>query len=615
MFLLSARGQDLYLNFEGIADGTQLSTAVLGAGAKTNGNAVTFATTITGSATGCKVVNDTAHAGLLRPVTVAGTPYTNSSPTKSLLCDSFTAGDIVEFNIGFAASKKASYGYSITLTNWGLSSVGNFYNCGGFESGGTYGVTSMVDDSPAHFQAETNSGIGTAVNVGNFTIWITGLWDSANRKYINAYYNQTNMVLLGFSSGVTVLNATVATMTFGITGSHSFTANRNYYLNNLILYTNGSVWPVWPGNNLQIPTNFTPAAVTQAISLMSAGDWCMLPGTNATWTSGITFNKNNSVLTSVIQTKYGTNQTVITADGVFDFLTVSGDYCVVSNFQAKGDGINDEAVGIVHTGLHGRYSNLYLHEFLYGFYMQNSGLMYDSVVNDCHIACRNIPGSSFYDTYFPLANDSTNQFVYEDSIFDWTSEKNVAEAAAIFSSQEGQAFTIRHCTSNLNKAGGTVAPVIDYHGDWDPGPDAFYRPGTLLQVYKYDVTIGASSISGNKFADLRGGVSYIYSNTITGANYDSDKGVVCREEHMFDDASPYVLTNTFIFNNTQPNGPMPINNPLENGGQVFPGREYTNVAPTVLVQLRYKHPMRESAAPAAPTNLRLGAKFALKLRK
>ena len=128
---LSSKGQDLYLNFEGIAHGTQLSTAVLGAGAKTNGNAVTFATTITGSATGVKVVDDIAHVGLIRPVTVAGISYTNKNPTKSLLCDSFTAGDIVEFNIGFAASRKASCGFSITLTNWG--SGFNFYNCGGLK--------------------------------------------------------------------------------------------------------------------------------------------------------------------------------------------------------------------------------------------------------------------------------------------------------------------------------------------------------------------------------------------------------------------------------------------------------------------------------------------------
>lgn len=66
---------------------------------------------------------------------------------------------------------------------------------------------------------------------------------------------------------------------------------------------------------------------------------------------------------------------------------------------------------------------------------------------------------------------------------------------------------------------------------------------------------------------------------------------------MFDDATPYTLTNAFNFRNTQPNGNMPVNNPLENGGQVFAGREYTNVAPAVLVQLSYPHPLRNEPAP------------------
>jgi hypothetical protein len=593
---------DLYVNFEGVSAGTAASASIMGTISKTNGNAVTFS--YVGTSTGISVENDTVHPGLLAPVKVAGASYTNSSPTKALYVQPDVGGDgnLQKLLWTYAASRKVSCGFSITMTNFGSAATA-FYNCGGFETGGDYGVVSMVADSTVpYIQAEDIGGTGADVLIGgngtsHLTIWVTLLWDSANSKFIAAFYNQTNMSLMGFSTRAITLNATVNTMGWGGTAAHTYAANENYYLNNLILYTNGNVWPVWPGTTAQVPTNSSGAAITQAISLMSNGDTLFLPATNITITSGITFNKTSSTMTSVLRNQYGTNKTTILADGVIDAFTISGDYNVVTNFAITGDGANDEATGIVSSGAHNRYGWMYLSELAVGFYAQNNGLMHDSTILDCAISARNIFGDAYFTTYGPrLAYNSTNQMVYEDMYVAWGAGKNATGSNPLMSSQEGQAWMFRHSTCYVNRASCDLSPAFDFHGDWDPGSN--YMPGLLLQIYKIDLLIGASGISGAKYADIRGWESDIHSNKVWGGTYDADKGINYREEHLLDDAIPWVVTNSFNAYNFDNGGAHTMAVSITSN-TVVDGINFSN-ALSGQTKLAYPHPDRGIAAAAPP---------------
>lgn len=595
---LGATGADLYVNFESVANGTTLSSAIMGQISKTNGDAVTFSTDIRGTASAVKVVNDTAHAGLLRPVLVNGTYYTNSSPTKALLVDSFASGgDLVKFVWTMkAASRKVSYGYSITLTNWGAG--GNFYNAGGLELGVDYLVLSMVDDSPPFFQLENNTApYGADINVGNnFTIWVSGLWDSANNIGIHQYYNQTNMTLIGFSTASIAHNAAVSDFGWGITGAHSFSANRNFYLNNLILYTNGNVFPVWPGSGLQVPTNSTVTAMSAAITAMSNGDWLIVPATNQTWSSGVTFAKNNCTIAGLGDTNAGGS--IITLNGAITGWTVTGTLNVLTNLTITGVGTTDEATGIDHVGYHNRYTHILLKELDVAFYCRAPGLMDHFNLNDNNFSARNIFGfgSGFFESHYRLSRNSTNKMVYETGGIAWTSAKNQTGSGRIMSSQEDQAWCMRFVNIDLNKASASPQPCFDYHGDWDPGE--LYNPGTLLEIYKVNLNVGASSISGGKFVHFRGSEGYVYSNTVTGAQFDSNQGIVLVEEHPFpEDAIPWPVTNSVVTANLDGatgTHAMSVNDDLTLGAgtTVAGGRNWTNTfnAAFPLVELQYPHP-------------------------
>jgi hypothetical protein len=612
---LPARAQDLYVEFENIAAGTTDAAINMGTISHTNGNAVTFAWT--GSAGKVSVENGGMNYGLLRPVTVGGISYTNSAFTKHLLCKSDNTVSLQQmFTWTFAAStRKASFGFFLTISNF--TGLGSTYSIGGLYQGNAYSIANVRNDSPLVIQNEGfTSPYGEDITIqNNVPIWVTGFWDSANATANNRsrmyFYNATNWTLIGFSiDSFAVQNDKMTDFEMGIQDAHTKDAGTAYRIGAMLVYTNVAA-PVWPGNNLQIPTNSSSTAVTTAIAAAANGDFIVLPATNQTWTSGVTLNKDSVWLSGLagmpgsILTK-GTNSTVIKADGVFDALTVSGDFNTVTNFQITGDGSNDEATGIVNTGAHNRYSWLFIQEMAVGFYAKNSGLLDSSLILNCEHSTRNIFGDAYYNTWNPLPLDSTNAFVYEDDTWKWTSGKNTTGPSPFMSSQQGQAFMVRHSYFEIAQAGTTAEPAIDYHGDWDPGSDAVYRPGAMLQIYSnvFNFPNDAPSAHGAKFVDVRGGpFTMIYSNQILGGNYAANDGIVYREEHMFDDSTPYTLTNAFNFNNSQPNGNMPVNNPLENGGQVFAGREYTNVAPAVLVQLAYPHPMRGIAAPPPPSTM------------
>ena len=586
--------QELYLNFESFSSGDAINTeAAMAAMSRTNGGAVSFQMHATYAPHRIVTGN---KPSLLRPVTVAGTSYTNETLSREW---EVSADDGVNTNYlqwTFAASRKVSYGLGITLTNWSAG-LGNYYNPASLENGSTYSVLSVIDNNPITMQMETNSNIGASIAVPqNVKLWVTCLWDSANGRTLFHFYNRTNMVLIGVSSGATANNATVKDFRLGVIDAHTKTTGTKYRIGEVILFTNGTQFPVWPGNALHMPTNLTPTAVAAALTASSSGDHIILPATNATWTSGVTVSQDSRVLYGL----GGTNGTVITADGVFDTFTVSGSFNTISNLQIKGDGTTDEADGFLLTGSHNRISGVYLRELNVAVYAQAPGLVDSCEIDDSWRTARVIFGPSFYDANYPLALDSTNVCVFEDCVMRWTSAKNQTGSQAFISSQVGQAWTVRHSTLVFDRAGADVSPMFDHHGD----SSGLSRPGVIAQIYANTITIGASGISGQKFADLRGSRAMVYSNTVTGAQYDSGKGVVMRKDSISGTGS-WLVNNTYVWANKDgASGTHDMAVTAEDG--LADGVEWFSSAPTPLVQLAYPHPMRGTAVassgiPARPT--------------
>lgn len=592
----SISAQDLFVTFEDVAAGTTDSAINIGTISKTNGTAVAFSWT--GSAGKVSVENGGLNMSLLSPVTVGGNTY-DGTATKHLLCKSDdTVSSHQKFTFTFAASRKISVGWACAISNF--TGLGSFYNLGALESGGTYSVLSLINNNPPTMQAETNSDVGTSINVpNNCPLWVTCLWDSANRKTIWDFYNLTNGVLLGRSTGATALNATISTFTWGITDAHSKDAGTVYRMANAILYTNGTQWPVWPGGSLHFPTNLTPTGVTAAIAASSEGDTILLPATNATWTSGVTVSGNSRTIAAIqSQAGQGTNTTVITADGGFTAFTLSGSYNKLSNVQIKGDGTTDEADGVLVTGPHNRIEGCWLRELNVAIYWQDFGLCDGTVIDDCWKVGRVIFPSSYYATYYPLSPDSTNRVVYEDFVWNWTSAKNQTGSQNLISSQVAQALTLRHGTIVLNNASTDPAPVIDFHGD-DQG-SGIPVPGVDLEVYKVTMNVLAGSVSGQKWVDIRGSRARVYSNTVTGASYDASQGIYLREERPSDSPN-YLVNNTYIWENYDGvSGTDAF--PITDDANITAGVDYFTTALSPLVQLAYPHPWRsEAGAPSIPT--------------
>lgn len=583
------------MSFESFNSGDAInSEAAMAQMSKTNGSAVTFQMHAT--AAPHRIV--TANApGLFRPITVGGVSVTNATVTREW---EVSADDNVDTNYlqwTFAASRKVSYGLELTLTNWSAG-LGNFYNPCSLENGATYSVLSVIDNNPITMQMETNSNVGTSIAVPqNVRLWITCLFDSANSKTLFHFYNRTNMTLIGVSSGALVANSTVKDFRVGIIDAHTKTTGTKYRLGQIILYTNGTQFPVWPGGGVQCPTNFTPTAVTAALAASASGDHIVLPATNATWTSGVSVSQDSRVIRGL----GGTNGTVITADGVFDTFAVSGSFNTLSNLQIKGDGTTDEADGIVVSGGFTHLSDLFLRELNVAIYWQAPGLSRRCVIGDNWRAHRVIFGSSFYDTYYPLALDSTNVACMEDSIYYWSSAKNQTGAQAFLSSQVGQAFVFRHNYVSLDAAGVTAAPVFDYHGD----SSGLSRPGVIAQIYSNRVAIGATDISGNKFVDLRGSRAMVYSNLVTGATYDAGKGVVLRKDSISGTTS-WLVNNTYVWANKDgTTGTHDMAVSPENG--LADGVEFFTTAPAPLVQLPYPHPLLGIASEPSGTGTQVPA--------
>lgn len=611
IFLLytpSIKSQDLMISFDMAEAGQTDSSINMGQISRTNGSAVSFSWS--GSAGKVSVENGGLGMVFHRPVTIGGTTYEDTSFSKHLLCKADdTVSTPQRFTWTFAASRKASYGYFITISNF--TGTGSFYGAGGLETGTDYQILSIVNNNPPYIQNEGfNSPYGENINIANnLLIWVTGIWDSAQANAANRsrmyFYNATNMALIGFSIDQNITqNATVNTFKYGIHDAHAKDPGTSYRLGPVLVWTNGTKFPVWPGgSDLHSPTNFSPAGVSDALTKASDGDSIILPATNSTWTSGVTVSGNNLNIYGLISS----NSTTILADGVFTAFTISGNLNTVSNLHIYGDGSNDEADGFLLTGDHNWLSRIMLRELNVAIYARAPGLISDSSISDSWRAARIIFDADFYDSNYPLALNSTNVWVIEDCNLSWTSAKNQVSSQTFISSQVGQSWIVRHCDLIFDKTGADVAPMFDYHGD----SSGLSRPGVIAQIYKNNITISASGISGQKFADLRGSRSMVYSNIVTGAQYDSGKGVVLRKDSI-SGTSSWLVNNTYVWENYDGvSGTHAMAVTAENG--LSDGVEFFTSIPSPLVQLAYPHPIRSSGS-QSPITVLIGEGIQIKIR-
>jgi hypothetical protein len=553
-FLFSATPTpELYVDFEGVAAGTTDSSINMGAISHTN---ATFTYDWVGSAGRVSVENGGLGHGLFRPIKVGSTLYTNANPTHHLLCKSDSGVSTPQrFRWTFSgASRKISYGFSITLSNFvNNGGTTGFYNCFGAESGVNYSYLSFVDDVTTYFQNEgTTSPYGQDVSGGfnNITIWVTGIWDSAqasaNDRSRQYYYNQTNMVLIGFSIDPFVTqNATVNQIFYGITDGHSKSAGTSYRLGSLIVYTNGNQFPVWPGTFLQVPTNFSPAGVSAAIAASANGDSILLPSTNSTWSSGVTFNgKTNVDMAGIHRSGLGTNNTVITLSAEFEAIGLGGSYNTVSNLQMRGAGVSETGTAISMDNPWNRVSRCFFRLLNVPVYGKNFGLVDNCVIGDSFRFARVIMDDSFYSTYYPLAWDSTNYFVMEDNYMYWSSSKLCDSGAceACITSQDTDSWIARHNYFSLENSVADPGPLFDFHGD-EVG-SGLPHPGIAVQIYSNRV-FRSTSWNG-KFADIRGSRSLIYSNYCT--TVDVLDGIAFREERPTD-VPNYKVNNSYCWQN------------------------------------------------------------------
>ncbi len=574
------RAQDLYVNFEDIAAGTQDSAIDMATCMKTNGTAIKTRTW-SGSAGKVTVVNDN-HAGLLRPVTVGGITYANSAPTHALLCEADSGATLQKFTFGFIQSRKVSWGYSITLSNW--NGGFNFYNAGGVERGSDYSVLSIVDDPTPYFQNENlNSPYGENINVqNNVTIWVTGLWDSANSTSRHYFYNLTNMTLIGFSIAPQTLNATVDTFTWGITDNHSHTTGTDYRLNNLLLYTNGA-FPVWPGSNLQIPTNSSRAGAVQAIAAAIDGDTILMPATNQTWTSSVTLNKNRITLASVLPNRWGSNKTAITISGAITdpnaALIVSGYMNVVSNIMIKGAGVSEEADGIsIPTGaLSNVIAFVHAENLAVPFNVHDGCLIkYCNSVNCDFILGRDNRTVAYYNANAPLAKTSLKHSVFETGLATWNNSKLDGGAEAGFSSQVGAAWMIRHYDFDLESSGVNPAPGFDAHGE-SPGLTVPILSGLLLSN-----RFARATAWNGKFIDIRSPNVWVISNIVTGV--DVLDGVFVRNED-----APFPISNCYIKGNKD-GAAGNVDMTVQDDGTATAGVDYFPTLPADESMIAFPHP-------------------------
>jgi hypothetical protein len=321
--------------------------------------------------------------------------------------------------------------------------------------------------------------------------------------------------------------------------------------------------------------------------------------------------------------QYGTNETTITGDNgssTFHVFDVTGMFNTVSNFAVKGDGSNDEVDAFHNSGWYNRYSHLYVRECATAFYVHLPGLCDNSVIADNwrvgRVIFDNPSVTAFYDAYYPLAWDSTNYFVWEDCRFDWTSAKNdfAPPANALITSQQGEAYVVRNCYIRLNGGGGTAGPqpAFDFHGD-DSG-SGLPRAGTAMQIYSNYFDLVSGTFSGNKFCDVRGSRSLIYSNRCVGDTWSD--GITYREERPSDSPN-YLVNNSYEWENYDGAAGTTAMGVFDDAN-ITAGVDYFTSAISPLNRIPYPHPLRNEAAAggggggpptlntiARPPNLRL----------
>jgi len=334
------------------------------------------------------------------------------------------------------------------------------------------------------------------------------------------------------------------------------------------------------------------ADVSTAVTAASNGDTILIPDGFATWTNTLTVTKWLTFQGA------GIDQTILT-------MAIPGSSASLPGLLLQGNGYN-QVTGITFNGSNmlanpavtiwsGSACRIYECKFIdceKGAYIWGPfGVLDHNEFVNCHLSVR-VYGVVFgcynWDTYYPIAFDSTNYLFLEDNTFSLNSSIPTAKGTvhAFISSGQGSSLVARNNLFSWNYH--AISPIVDWHGDNGDGT----RGSLSVQFYSNVVSCvapGALYVSG----DARGGQSLLYSNVWTGlkASFRSREehptGTTACSETVYD-----YVTNMFAWANT--------------AGVVIAagtGAEYTtysNAAPETLLQPDYPHPL-VSSPPDPPT--------------
>lgn len=270
-------------------------------------------------------------------------------------------------------------------------------------------------------------------------------------------------------------------------------------------------------------------AVRAALAIAPVNTTVIVPAGTATWSQQMPITRGVTLQGA------GIGATVITlavpnTGGNFNggaILVNHSDPCEISGFTFQGDGSRN-AFAISWSPGGGKVTNCKFDGFQIALYDNNSfgGAFQCQFVNN-QVSGR-VYGDSIgcinWDTYYPIAFNSTNYFFFEDCSF--TINTSFGSGSHTFvSSGQGSSYVVRHCT--FAWSADQLSPAFDWHGD--QATDGT-RGNLSSQIYGNTFAISGSG-SLNNLVDARGGQSLVYSNVITGGTFGGANQIRYREEY------------------------------------------------------------------------------------
>ena len=566
-------------HFENSTDATALTTNILAGGLLNSGPGYWTVTNFTdgnNSITNMTVRTAAEQAGFLRPIVIGATTNTDSGSTRGIRT---TYGELkrrwAEYEINTNNSTKITVGAYVKLsaTGWTGGIFDSFDYVVITADNGDFIVLNWWDNTgpgpcwQVHTQTGKGIDLSSTTNFFNPTrdkyYWVSIFGDfnqGASGIAHIWFYDPVTWIRVGTSTlslgATTPASRTWRQVQFGQYEPHSSTSTGYMEIDDMVIDTSGTRWPLLPGTSTQLALSPSRTDTSDAITTATTGDNVVLPSGSNAWTSTLSIakriqlsgqgtNTNPTILTNAI----GTDLDPIISFAQGSYQSTLSNLCIFgtnySTTDLKGYGIETLTNDM-------RMSHLFIKDLESASAFNGYGVVHHSIVVNCQRVGRHfgyIPGGSQVRTdRYPVAFNSTNYFFWEDSGVEVNSgyTDTTASSLSVMSGQEGMSYVVRRCNFVLNKM--NWAPLFDVHGN-DPGiPSLHSSCGS--QVYKVNVTFGGTATHNGKGWDLRGGQSLIYSNVLTGFATDTNGVITMREEDLdVPQTAIETVANTYLFEN------------------------------------------------------------------